>query len=56
MKGLGHGPCGFGEKNFFVVFFPPIGSLWELSVAMETRAGSKPNATFPHLSDAPDKI
>ena len=38
------GPCGF-----FYVF--PIVSLWELSVAMETRVlirpGPKPNATFP---------
>ena len=29
------GPCGFGEEDFFYVF--PIVSLWELSVAMETR-------------------
>ena len=42
------GPCGFGEEDFFYVF--PIVSLWELSVAMETRVpirpGPKPNATF----------
>ena len=42
------GPCGFGEKDFFYVF--PIVSLWELSVAMETRVlirpGPKPNKTF----------
>ena len=41
------GPCGFRE-DFFYVF--PIVSLWELSVAMETRVlirpGPKPNATF----------
>ena len=39
------GPCGFGEDVF------PIVSLWELSVAMETRVlirpGPKPNTTFP---------
>ena len=39
------GPCGFGEEDFF-----PIVSLWELSVAMETRVlirpGPKPNTTF----------
>ena len=29
------GTCGFGEEDFFYVF--PIVSLWELSVAMETR-------------------
>ena len=43
------GPCGFGEEDFFYVF--PIVSLWELSVAMETRVlirpGPKPNITFP---------
>ena len=43
------GPCGFGEEDFFYVF--PIVSLWELSVAMETRVlirpGPKPNTTFP---------
>ena len=43
------GTCGFGEEDFFYVF--PIVSLWELSVAMETRVqirpGPKPNATFP---------
>ena len=42
-------PCGFGEEDFFYVF--PIVSLWELSVAMETRVlirpGPKPNTTFP---------
>ena len=42
------GTCGFGEEDFFVF---PIVSLWELSVAMETRVpirpGLKPNATFP---------
>ena len=42
------GPCGFGE-DFFYVF--PIVSLWELSVAMETRVlirpGPTPNTTFP---------
>ena len=42
------GTCGFGE-DFFYVF--PIASLWELSVAMETRVlirpGPKPNTTFP---------
>ena len=41
------GTCGFGEEDFFVF---PIVSLWELSVAMETRVlirpGPKPNATF----------
>ena len=43
------GPSGFGEEDFFYVF--PIVSLWELSVAMETRvlirSGPKPNTTFP---------
>ena len=43
------GPCGFGEEDFFYVF--PIVSLWELSVAMETRVlirpGPKPITTFP---------
>ena len=43
------GTCGFNEEDFFYVF--PIVSLWELSVAMETRVlilpGPKPNATFP---------
>ena len=42
-------PCGFGEEDFFYAF--PIVSLWELSVAMETRIlirpGPKPNTTFP---------
>ena len=42
------GPCGYGEKDCFYVF--PIVSLWELSVAMETRVligpGPKPDATF----------
>ena len=42
------GPCGFGEEDIFYVF--PIVSLWELSVAMETRVSirpkPKPNATF----------
>ena len=36
------------EKKIFYVF--PIITLWELSVAMETRVsifGPKPNATFP---------
>ena len=34
-------------------------TLWELSVAMETRvlirSGPKPNAAFPHPNDASDK-
>ena len=38
----------------------PIINIWELSVTMETRvlirSGRKPNAAFPHLSDASDKI
>ena len=38
------------EKNFFFYVFPIV-SLWELSVAMETRVlirpGPKPNKTFP---------
>ena len=42
------GPCGFGEDCFYAF---PIVSLWELSVAMETRVlirpGPKPNTTFP---------
>ena len=41
------GPCGFGVEDFFVI---PIVSLWELSVAMETRVLIRPeqkrNATF----------
>ena len=44
------GPCGFWEEDFFLYIFPIV-SLWELSVAMETRVlirpGPKPNATFP---------
>ena len=47
MKGLG---LVVSEKNFFFYVFPIV-SLWELSVAMETRVpirpGPKPNATFP---------
>ena len=31
------GPCGFGEEVFQVLYVFPIVSLWELSVAMETR-------------------
>ena len=43
-------PCCFGEEDFFYVF--PINvSLWELSVAIETRVlirpGPKPNTIFP---------
>ena len=42
------GPCGFGEEESYVF---PIVSLWELSVAMETRVlirpGPKTNTTFP---------
>ena len=42
-------PCGFREEDFSYVF--PIVSLWELSVAVETRVlirpGPKPNTTFP---------
>ena len=45
-------PCGFREEDFLYVF--PIVSLWELSVAMETRVlirpGPKPNTTFPPSS------
>ena len=52
------GTCGFGEEDFFNVF--PIVSICELSVAMETRVpigpGPKPNAPFPLLNDALDKI
>ena len=52
------GPCGFEEEVYFYVF--PIVSLWELSVAMETRVlirpGPKPNTIFPLLNDALDKI
>ena len=33
------GPCGFGEEDFYVF---PIVSLWELSVAMETRVLIRP--------------
>ena len=44
------GPCGFGEEDFFFYVFPIV-SLWELSVAIETRVlirpGPKPNTTFP---------
>ena len=43
------GTCGFGEEDFFYVF--PIVSLWEPSVAMETRVlirpAPKPCTTFP---------
>ena len=46
MKALG---LVVSEKKIFYVF--PIVSLWELSVAMETRVlirpGPKPNTTFP---------
>ena len=35
-----YGPCGFGEEDFLYVF--PIVSLWELSVAMETRVLIRP--------------
>ena len=46
MKALGH---VVSKKKIFYVF--PIVSLWELSVAMETRVlirpGPKPNVTFP---------
>ena len=46
IKGLG---LMASEKKIFYVF--PIITLWELSVAMETRvpigSGPKPNATFP---------
>ena len=49
------GPCGFREEDFF-----PIVSLWELSVAIETRvlilATSKPKAGNPYPDDASDKI
>ena len=34
------GPCGFGEEGFFMVV--SIVSLWELSVAMETRVLIRP--------------
>ena len=41
--------CGFKEEDFYMFF--PLLSLWELSVAMETRVlirpGPKPNTTFP---------
>ena len=47
MKALG---LRVSEKIFFFYVFPIV-SLWELSVAMETRGlirpGPKPNATFP---------
>ena len=43
------GPRGFGEEDCFLCF--PIISLWELSVAMETRVpirpAPKPFTTFP---------
>ena len=49
------GTCGFGEEDFLCF---PILSLWELSVAMETRVpirpGPKPNTTI--LNDALDTI
>ena len=55
------GPCGFGEEYIYIFLcFFPIVSLWELSVAMETRVlirpGPKPNTTFPLLNNALDKI
>ena len=47
MKGVG---LVVSEKKIFFYVFPIV-SLWELSVAMETRVpirpGPKPNATFP---------
>ena len=47
MKALG---LVVSEKKIFLCFFSIV-SLWELSVAMETRvsirSGRKPNATFP---------
>ena len=55
MRGLG---LVVSEKKIFICF--SIVSLWELSVAMETRVlirpGQKPNTTFPLLNDALDKI
>ena len=49
--------CGFREEEIYVF---PIVSLWELSVAMETRVlirpDPKPNTPFPLLNDALDKI
>ena len=48
MKALG---LVVSEKKIFFMFFLIV-SLWELSVAMETRVlirpGPKPNTTFPH--------
>ena len=56
MKALGR---VVSEKKIFLCFFPIV-SLWELSVAMETRVliqpGLKPHATFPFLKDALDQI
>ena len=50
-------PCGFREEDFYVF---PIVSLWELSVAMETRVLIRPGQNlmqpFPLLNDALDKI
>ena len=49
------GTCGFGEEDFFYVF--PMVSLWELSVAMETRVPIQNlMQPFPLLNDTLDKI
>ena len=52
------GTCGFGEEDFFYVF--PIVSLWELSVAMETRVpirrGPKPSVRNKQLPDCPTRV
>ena len=51
-------PCGFGEDDFFNIF--SIVSLWELSVAVETRVLTDlyQNLTQPFslLNDALDKV
>ena len=48
------------EKILFYVSHVPIVSLWQLSVAMETRVlirlGIRTTTTFPHPNDTSDKI
>ena len=52
-------PIKNSQENVMTPFCPII-TLWELSIAMETRvliwSASKPNAAFPPPYDASDKI
>ena len=55
MKALG---LVVSEKKIFFFYIFPIVSLWELSVAMETRVLIQPGPKqpFSHPNDASDKI